>query len=715
VNPTFCCEDRVFCFPEGFRGWPAGRGFSVKAQVILVGLLVSISISSLSASQEVALKDTVYSVPEILVEAERISDLEAIKNRPAFVTIIPVDDASRRVSSAADYLAQAVGVHVQSMGGYGAYSTASVRGSSSKQVQVFIDGVPLSQVHSGVVDLADLPMTSVERIEVYRGFGPYDLSGSTIGGVINVVTKKPGSRGRGMLSAAYASLGTKKYEATYGLSRSGFDLLATGSSVSSKGDFDFLDNNGTPYNPDDDEMARRVNNDLTEYEGLLKATGPLRNGILVLSNQCYRRRQGLPGYSAVQSLTERFTKTYNLFHLGWQRRIDARSPVEIRIGMHHLYKLDHFEDRRPKKAGVKPDEKDRTTSLGADLRWQIYLPRLRQSLRGLVSMRREAFQPVEIFLETHEGETQTRTTGVLTLEDEIYLADARIRLLSSIRYERYTDHTLPFESVRADMASYFRNLKDARITHSITSASFGLVISPGAGLTLKANVGRQYRVPTLMELFGYRGLVVPNPDLRPEVGLNRDLGFGFERSLGGDGTLAVEYARFWSDVEHLIMFVYVPFAQAARATNIDEASIDGHEVAISCRAWRGLNLAGNLTLLRAIDTGPITYLKGKHLPNRPEVEASAGLDWTHGGVTATYRFDYIGGNYWNAYNGKTPDNTGPLFCVRRIHTAALTVPTGLHGTDFTLEVRNLTDERFEDVMGFPLPGRSVSGALSVEF
>jgi iron complex outermembrane receptor protein len=686
----------------------------VKAKIHLAVVIAFLVVPCHALSQEISFRDTVFSIPEVLVEAERISDAESIRDRPGFVTIIPVDDEGRRVSSAGDYLARTVGVHVQGTGGYGAYSTASVRGSSGKQVQVFIDGIPMSQAHTGVVDLADLPLASVERIEVYRGFGPFDLTGSNIGGVINVVTKKPGGRGRGHLSAAYGSFSTYKYAGSYTLSRRDFDFLAAGSTVRSEGDFDFLDNNGTPYNPDDDETVPRANNDLTEYDVLLKVTGPAGDGTLVASNQFYYRRQGLPGYSAVQTLTERFTKIYNLFHVGWHRAFEPGVPAEIRLGTHYLYRVDHFEDRRPKKTGVKPDEKNRTNSYGAELRWRIKLTGLRQSLRGAASLRRETFRPEEIFLETRTGERQTRTTTALSIEDEVSVIPARVRLIPSLKYERYTDHTQPFDIVRADMATYFRSLEEARITRDITCGALGLVVSPGGGLTLRANYGRHYRVPTLMELFGYRGMVVPNPDLEPEVGLNSDLGFRFEKCFSKGLRLTVEYARFWSEVEELIMFVHVPFAQAAQAVNVDKADIEGHELALSLGTWHGLSLAGNLTRLRAINTGPISYLNGKHLPNRPELEASTSLGWKFGGVSAKYEFDYVDGNYWNAYNGKAPNNRGPLFDVRRIHTVTVTVPTGVPRTDFTLEVRNLTDERFEDVMGYPLPGRSVSGTVHLE-
>ena len=123
---------------------------------------------------------------------------------------------------------------------------------------------------------------------------------------------------------------------------------------------------------------------------------------------------------------------------------------------------------------------------------------------------------------------------------------------------------------------------------------------------------------------------------------------------------------------------------------------------------------GNLTRLRALDTGPVSYTNGKYLPNRPGLEAHARLSWTGDGLSAFYEYDYVSGNYWNAYNGVAPNNRGPLFDIRRFHAMGATVPTGLPRASFTLEVRNLTGEQAEDVMGYPMPGRSVFGTITVE-
>jgi iron complex outermembrane receptor protein len=702
-------------------GLNTGRGLLVKARIyILSALLAAAAISTLHLPSyagadppTVTLRDSIWHLSEILVEAERIESIAEIENRPGFIAIVPMDDVSRRVTSAGDYLARAVGFHVRSTGGYGAYSTASVRGSSAKQVKVFLDGVPLHQAQSGVVNLADLPSTSVSRIEVYRGYGPFDLSGSSIGGVVNLVTRTPGDRGNGNISASFGSFETMRLGGSYSFGTGTWDMLGLGTYTSSAGNYTFLDDNGTPYVQSDDAESERINNRLDEMEGLFKATGPLGGGTLVASVQAYYRNQGLPGYSSVQSKTEEMTKKYSLTHLAWHYTDPARRIPRLELGVHHLRQLDHFRDSKPAASGGKPQEENTTISTGATFRWGLPLPSARQSLRGLVAYTRESFRPRETAVEPVDGETQTRSTLVMSIEDEIFAYGDRLRIVPSLRYETYTDNMTPFSEVRADMASYFRNMADTEITYSQPAGSIGLVAEPGAGLTLKANYGRYYRVPSLMELFGYRGMVVPNPNLRPEAGLNRDVGLMFERSFGPYGSIAAELVYFWSNVDDLIMYTYLQWARAAQAININSADLRGYELSLSAGTVHGFAFRGNLTSLKALDTGPVSYTSGKYLPNRPGLEAHARISWAGYRFSAFYDYDYISGNYWNAYNGVAPNNKGPLFDIRRFHTIGVTAPTGLPQTSFTLEVRNLTDERVQDVMGYPLPGRSVFGTLTV--
>ncbi len=663
--------------------------------IALATVLVSLRLSASPLS--IALRDSIFEVPEIIVEAERPSTLEELKSRPGFISIIPMDDGSRRISSAADYLSSTVGCHVKSTGGYGAYSTASIRGASAKQVRIFIDGIPLSQAQSGIIDLANLPVGSLERIEIYRGFGPYDLSGSSIGGVINLVTRSPRDD-HASLSVSYGSFSTRRLEASY--SHVGkWDALATARVLSTKGDFEFLDDNGTPYNPDDDEIARRINNDLTEYESLIKLMHRTARGRLVISNQFYHREQGLPGYSAFQSRSRRMRRTYNLAHLGWHQ---ADSYIPFQAGAFYLYQNDTFLDLRPKGPGVKPDETTHTISYGVNLRWHLPLLRFHQIMKGMLEVSCESFQPTEKFLVTVKGERQSRTSFIVTIEDEI--VSRPLHIVPSARLERYSDRTQPFESVRRDMVTYNRSLVDTTITHILFAPSLGIAVSPFDGMTLKANLGRYYRTPSLMELFGYRGFTLPNPSLVPEQGFNRDLGIIWERGFGLSN-VRLEASYFWSDVSDLIMYVFVPFAQTSQATNINSADIEGLEVALSMAGWHGFSFNLNLTHLNAVNTGPISYMHGKKLPNRPDIEASGKIAWHGSHLGLYYEYDHISGNYWNAANDRAPNNKGALVPERKVHNAGVSLKLGRR-TKFSVDVVNLTDRQYEDVIGYPLPGRS---------
>ncbi len=667
------------------------------------GSLVPIS----AEAQTIALGDTVYRLSEILVEADRFSDVEDLRNRPAFITIIPTEESAKRFTSTAEYLSQTVSFHVKNAGGYGAYSTASVRGSSAKQVSVFIDGVPLPQAHSGVVDLADLPVSSLSRIEVYRGFGAFDLSGSPIGGAVNLVTRDAASTGKGRISFSYGSLSTERYQASYALSKSEWDFLAVGGAFSSEGNFEFLDDNGTPYTKTDDEIAERINNHLEARELMLKASHPLGAGRLVMTNQMYHKKQGLPGYSADQSRTEALTKTHDLFHLAWNKPATPRLPLRLDLSFFSQYRRDLFEDRRADPNKGNPDVRNRSLSFGGTVRWRVPMAGARHSVRGLLEARRESFRSEEILRERVEFPRQSRTSVVLTLEDEIGLWPGRFRIVPAVRYERHVDRMGGVEP-GSFLYAYLRSVSDTTIVHERTLGSVSAVAALGWGFRVKGNAGRYYRLPTLMELFGYQGIVLPSPLLRPESGLNRDLGIQWEQAFGQGRFLSLEYAHFWSDVEDLVQ--WYRFLDAAKAVNVDEAEIEGYELTLRCGGWLGLSVSGSLTAMEAINTGPVSYTQGKVLPDRPELAAFGKLAWRRGRTSVFYELDYLDGNYWNAYNGVAPNNKEPSR-IRRLHAAGFSFPAGQLPLDVTIEIKNITDEQVEDVMGYPLPGRSAYGTV----
>lgn len=130
-----------------------------------------------------------FNLDTMTVEAKR-PDWET-KLSPGSVTVIKPDDYKGERKSLPDLLRKVPGIHVREVNGKGQYTTVSVRGSTAAQVGVFVDGVMTNLGGDAAVDIFTIPIDNVERVEVYRGYIPSRFAGTFIGGVINIVTKKP--------------------------------------------------------------------------------------------------------------------------------------------------------------------------------------------------------------------------------------------------------------------------------------------------------------------------------------------------------------------------------------------------------------------------------------------------------------------------------------------------------------------------------------------
>ena len=148
-----------------------------------------------------------YSTSDITVEAKRPTWEDILS--PGTVTIIRPEEFKGEQKTLPDFLKMVPGVHVREVQGKGQYTTVTVRGSTAAQVGVFVDGVLTNLGGDAAVDISTIPVSNVERIEVYRGYIPARFAGTFIGGVINIVTKKP-TGAHGSAEIGPSSFGGKK-------------------------------------------------------------------------------------------------------------------------------------------------------------------------------------------------------------------------------------------------------------------------------------------------------------------------------------------------------------------------------------------------------------------------------------------------------------------------------------------------------------------------
>lgn len=164
-----------------------------------------------SPSREDALK-----LPETLITANR--DVEQRSDSSAASTVFTRADIERlRPASVPRLLAQVPGVQVANYGGRGAAYGLYIRGTSTAQTLVLIDGVRAGSATAGGAALQFLSVDQIERVEVLRGSRSAIHGADAMGGVIQIFTRRGDGEGlRPYVRIAGGSDST--WERTLGLS-----------------------------------------------------------------------------------------------------------------------------------------------------------------------------------------------------------------------------------------------------------------------------------------------------------------------------------------------------------------------------------------------------------------------------------------------------------------------------------------------------------------
>jgi len=147
-----------------------------------------------------------HTLDEVVFSASRFD--QRILETPRSVTVINSDVIRNSVyNSVGDLLAKQPGIYmVGSNQTPGTNQSLFIRGASSNQVLVLMDGVRITDPSSpnNAIDLSELSLTNVERIEIIEGAHSTLYGGGAIGGVINIITKKnsnAGFHGNGSIQA----------------------------------------------------------------------------------------------------------------------------------------------------------------------------------------------------------------------------------------------------------------------------------------------------------------------------------------------------------------------------------------------------------------------------------------------------------------------------------------------------------------------------------
>ena len=148
---------------------------------------VALAVTAVTVGTQAS--DDVYQMDEVIVTASRTA--QTVDQALAPVTVISREDIERsQATDVTELLRATPGIQVVRNGGPGSITSLFMRGASSSQTLILIDGQRLNSATAGTPELQYLRPEQIERIEVVRGPRSSLYGADAVGGVLQIFTRK---------------------------------------------------------------------------------------------------------------------------------------------------------------------------------------------------------------------------------------------------------------------------------------------------------------------------------------------------------------------------------------------------------------------------------------------------------------------------------------------------------------------------------------------
>ena len=628
---------------------------------------------------QIELTELLYPLGPVVTTATR-SAAEAGRVSSSVEAVQFSDIRLQTAADAGELLALVPGVVTRSYGALGDVRTLSIRGSTSAQVLVLLDGQRLNQAQTGEVDLSILPMEQVERVEVVRGGTSAQYGADAVGGVVNIITKQDRTDGaHGMVEGTIGSFGTRGVRLDGSFGHPGAAVSLSYRFLESAGDFLFRTQSGSEdvrRNAD----ARSHALSTSAVVGLGDAGGSLR-----FSGRFYDQHSGDPGMLGFPLAKARKHNNDLLADVSYLQPVRSHL-VRLQAYLHRF--AFSYDDPL---ASIPISTDTWNTAWGAEAQDNLDpAPWLRLTAGYAARLDHLAGNAAAL--------NQERSTHSLYLQTELATRgdgdDGAVR--SSV-----------FPAIRWDHFSDFG---------STISPKLGLVLSAGGDpqVTLKSNAGQSFRAPTFNDLYWPRdNFSVGNPSLHPERATDIDAGIHVRTSFGPGAQAGITY--FQNNVHDLILW-QPGQAGVWKPGNVGRAFIRGIETEV----WLGpltvwseggiVRFGWSYTWLDAVDRSGIVNVDGMQLPYRPEHLHKLVAEAGSGPFKATAELVYMSRRYTTASN---------TVYLPACHTTDLSLGYSLNIGPGSLQarmlLRNLEDTQYQMAEGYPLPGREVRFSIRIEY
>jgi outer membrane cobalamin receptor len=594
--------------------------------------------------------------------------------------------AARQITTLGGALASVPGFTVARSGGAGTLTSLFPRGGESDFTLVLIDGIR-ANTFGGGLDLSQVPLADVERVEVVRGPQSALFGADAIGGVVQVITRHGGEP----MAAAQLETGsrdTRRVIANTSGARGHMRWQAGA---------DYFDEEGfTGLAPANGE--RVSNDDARERQGWVGGGWRAARGSDVQATFRYvDTERGAPGaygsdptgrFTGVDRIsrgtTERHAVGVRLVHPWAGPASRVRQRVDFDVADYDLTFVSGFgtslSDTRRSHVRVQTDA-SLTAGFGASAGIEWLSERARSS-----------------FIQSAGVDAPVERQMIGTFGEARWNAHERLSLQAGVRAEHITREAFVVNAFAADAVTSVNPKISASwlVSRSLPGSS--------AWTRVRGAAGTGIRPPDVFEI-----AFTDNPALKPER--SRSVEAGITQALAA-GALHIDATAFFNRYDDLIISVgSLRDVSRYRTDNVSNARARGLELSGAWQGAHGINVRAAYTWLDteilAIDNtalAPSPYRVGDRLLRRPRHSASLTAGWTAERLSlfatvdargrtldADPAFGPSGGLFEN--DGRSLVDLGGSFRVLRT-------------VEVYARAMNLFDRAFEEVLGYPSPGRT---------
>jgi outer membrane receptor for ferrienterochelin and colicins len=574
------------------------------------------------------------------------------------VVLTQEDFIKNNCESVGDALQTITGVYVNSTG------EIALRDVSSSKVVVVLDGQRLNTAQGGGVNVSDMTIDNIEKIELLRGGRSAQYGADAVGGVIRITTlsKQEGAKIWGFgIKTTQGSYNRQIYNISNSINYKKINSFLSYQRDTWDGDFSYIDYYGNEKN--------LINNRQSSFNIFFKLGYMIddKQEINATSNY-YKSNSGTPGM--IDNLTPEAVlkfdnKSYNLSY-------DNNALFKDFSFKSQVYYLDYetkFDN--PENPNIPPSDHD-NYAIGLEISQAGTLFPGAGITYGY-SLRNDKISSTEVGekeRDTHSGHTS---------------------LTYGKQFNGFISSLEGAVAARYDSPSDFENAFSPRV--SLTASHHGDI-----NVSLIGHITKSYKAPSFNDLYWPQdAFAVGNPDLVPEKGDNYDIGITSSYSVV---SLSANYFR--NDVKNLILWAQDPAVNNLwTPKNISKTSTNGVETSVNISLFDNkFILNGEYTFMKALDKGPDKNRHDKYIIYRPKNKYDITATFKHKAFEWNTIYHYVGLRYTNPVNTKwlesfnTVDtNLNYRFSIRDISFNCI------------LEISNVLDESYMRVLGTAEPGR----------